>query len=79
LRSHSKSYIKSVWRTLKTFSGTTKQNPPISIDTFYGYFKDLNNSADDDDNELDINTVCDNPLYHAILNDEITETDILEV
>ena len=35
LGSHSKTDTKSFWETLKKFSGNSKRNPPIPIDTFY--------------------------------------------
>jgi hypothetical protein len=45
---------------------------------FYEYFKELNNSDEDDDDDIDLNAVCDNPLYDTLLNDEITEREILD-
>ena len=40
------------------------------------YFKELNNSHEDDD--IDLNAVCDNPRYDTLLNDEIIERKILD-
>ena len=45
---------------------------------FYEYFKELNNSDEDDDDDIDLNAVCDNPLYDTLLNDQITEREILD-
>jgi hypothetical protein len=54
---------KAYWRTLKKFSGNDKQNPPISIDTLYEYFKNINNYEEDDDGiEIDHSSVCNNPI-----------------
>ena len=39
----------SLLENLKKSSGNNKQNPPISMDTFYEYFKNLKNYEDDDD------------------------------
>jgi hypothetical protein len=78
-RYHCKTHPKAYWRTLKKFSGNDKQNPPISIDTLYVYFKTLNNSEkDDDDTEIDHSSVCNNPIYNEIINGEITEKEIVD-
>ena len=79
LRSHSKHDTKAFWRTIKKYSGSTKRNPPIPIDTFYEYFKSLNDADDaDDDNDVDLHQICENPLYDVMLNSEIAETEILD-
>jgi hypothetical protein len=39
----------SLLENLKKSSGNNKQNHPISMDTFYEYFKNLKNYEDDDD------------------------------
>jgi hypothetical protein len=40
------------------------------------------NHYDTDDNDvaldIDFNSICDNPLYDTILNDEITEEELLD-
>jgi hypothetical protein len=44
----------------------------------YEYFKELNNyEEDDDDDDIDLDAVCHNPLYDILLNDELTEREIL--
>ena len=72
---HSKSNTKAFWKTFKKYSVHKNQNPPISIDTFYEYFKNLNDCEKDD---ADKDIVCDNPIYDAILNDEIIEGLIID-
>ena len=59
LRTHSKHDTKAFWRTIKKFSGSAKQNPPISIDTFHEYFKNLNDTnSDDDSSDVDLHQIC---------------------
>ena len=46
----------------------------FSIDTFYEYFKNLNNYDEDyDEIGIDHSSLCNNPIYDEILNLEITE------
>ena len=46
----------------------------FSIDTFYEYFKNLNNYEEDyDEIGIDHSSVCNNPIYDEIFNFEITE------
>jgi hypothetical protein len=33
---------KGFWKTLKKYSGNRKETPPVDIDTFFEYFKNLN-------------------------------------
>ena len=46
-----------------------------AVEIFYDYFKKLN--AGDED-EININEICDNPVYDEILNGKITELEITE-
>jgi hypothetical protein len=43
--------------------------------TFYDYFKKLNAGDEDvnDHDEININEICDNPIYDEILNGKITD------
>jgi hypothetical protein len=54
----------------------------IIIETFYDYFKKLNSGTSDEDvndhDEININQICDNPVYDEILNGKITELEITE-
>ena len=51
----------------------------FSIDTFYEYFKNLNNYEEDyDEIGIDHSSVCNNPIYDEILNLEITEKLIVD-
>ena len=44
----------------------------------YEYFKELNNyEEDDDDDDIDLDAVFHNPLCDTLLNDELTEREIL--
>ena len=48
---------------------------------YYEYFKNLNHYDTDDNDvalDIDFNSICDNPLYDTILNDEITEEELLD-
>ena len=81
LRSLSKNNTKGFWNTLHKFSNRKKENPSVDIDTFYEYFKNLNEGDENmecNDDDIDINVVCNNPLYDEILNGEITELEIVE-
>ena len=52
LREASKSNTKKMWKILKNMNGCKKENVEIPIDTLYEYFKNLNES-DENDDEVD--------------------------
>jgi phage host-nuclease inhibitor protein Gam len=80
LRSLSKTNTKAFWKTVHKFSNRKKEDPSVEIETFYDYFKKLNAGDEDvnDHDEININEICDNPVYDEILNGKITELEITE-
>ena len=80
LRSLSKTNTKAFWKTVHKFSNRKKEDPSVEIETFYDYFKKLNAGDEDvnDHDEININEICDNPIYDEILNGKITELEITE-
>ena len=83
LRNYSKSDSKQFWKILNKFSKCKKENPDISTETFFEYFKNLNSddleSDSSDDIVIDIDAVIENnPLYDEILNGSITEKEVTE-
>ena len=59
-------------------SGRKKENADISIETFYDYFKNLNEDMQGED-DIVFNDMCENPVYDIILNGSITESEIIDV
>ena len=83
LRSLSKTNTKAFWKTGHHFSnrnGVLFSKMLLKIETFYDYFKKLNAGDEDvnDHDEININEICDNPVYDEILNGKITELEITE-
>ena len=72
LDSLSKSNPKAFWNTLKQISTNSRKTHDIPIDTLYHYFKTINANTnldtDDEIDGIDINELCENPLYDNILN-----------
>ena len=68
-------YRSIFWKTVHKFSNRKKQDPSVEIETFYDYFQKLNAGDEDvnDHDEININEICDNPVYDEILNGKITE------
>ena len=52
-----------------------KENVDIPVDTLYEYFKDVNEN--DDEAGAFLHNICDNQIYDDILNDDITEDEVL--
>ena len=77
LRSLSKNDTKEFWNTLNNFSGRKKENADIPIETFYDYFKNLNEDMRDE-NDIVCNDMFENPVYDKILNGSITESEIID-
>ena len=67
---------------LNTFSTNNSKTHDIPIDTLYDYFKTINANTnldtDDEIDGIDINELCENPLYDHILNGVISESEISE-
>jgi hypothetical protein len=80
LRSLSKTNTKAFWKTVHKFSNRKKEDLSVEIETFYDYFKKLKAGDEDvnDHDEININEICDNPVYDEILNGKITELEITE-
>ena len=64
---------KDFWRAAKKLKITkdTKNQPAVDIQTFYDYFKKLNESSKND-------TIANNDLTHRCNNDNTNETGILD-
>ena len=73
---------KAFWNTLNKFSTNSHKTHDIPIDTLYDYFKTINANtnlgADDEVDGININELCENPLYDNILNGVISESEISE-
>jgi hypothetical protein len=63
---------------LKKYSGNTKETPPVDIDTFFEYFKNLN-YCEEEYSDINIDEVCNDPMYNKMLNGIITEKEVLDV
>ena len=78
LDSLSKSDPKAFWNTLNKVSTNSHKTHDIPIDTLYHYFKTINANTnldtDDEIDGIDINELCEHPLYDNILNGVISET-----
>jgi hypothetical protein len=62
---------------LKKYSGIKKETPPVDIDTFFEYFKNLN-FCEEEESDINIDEVCNDPMYSEMLNDIITEKEVLD-
>jgi hypothetical protein len=77
LRALSKNDTKGFWKTLKKYSGNRKETPPVDIDTFFEYFKNLN-FCEEEYSDINIDEVCNDPMYNEMLNGIITEKEVLD-
>jgi hypothetical protein len=57
---------------LKKYSGNRKETPPVDIDTFFEYFKNLN-FCEEEDSDINIDEFCNDPMYNEMLNGIIPE------
>ena len=73
----SKNDTKGFWMTLKKYSGNRKETPPVDIDTFFEYFKNLN-FCEEEYSDINIDEVCYDPMYNEMLNGIITEKVVLD-
>ena len=71
---------KHFGKQVHKFSNRKKEDPSVEIETFYDYFKKLNAGDEDvnDHEEININDICNNPVYDEILNGKITELEMTE-
>ena len=77
LRALSNNDTKGFWKTLKKYSGNRKETPPVDIDTFFEYFKNLN-FCEEEYSDINIDEVCNDPMYNEMLNGIITEKEVLD-
>ena len=54
-----------------------KETPPVDIDTFFEYSKNLN-FCEEEESDINIDEVCNDPMYSEMLNDIITEKEVLD-
>jgi hypothetical protein len=73
----SKNDTKGFWKTLKKYSGNRKETPPVDIDTFFEYFKNLN-CCEEEESDINIDEFCNDPMYSEMLNGVITENEVLD-
>jgi hypothetical protein len=59
---------------LKKYSGNRKETPPVDIDTFFEYFKNLN-FCEEEYSDINIDEVCNDPMYneHTTVSDHSSE------
>ena len=62
---------------MKKYSGNRKETPPVDIDTFFEYFKNLN-FCEEEYSDINIDEVCNDPMYNEMLNGIITEKEVLD-
>jgi len=58
-------------------SGNRKETPPVDIDTFFEYFKNLN-FCEEEESDINIDEFCNDPVYNEMLNGVITEKEVLD-
>ena len=52
---------------MKKYSGNRKETPPVDIDTFFEYFKNLN-FCEEEDSDINIDELCNDPMYNEIIS-----------
>ena len=79
LRKKSNSDPRELWKILNNFSNSnSREDPKLTIDTLYEYFKNLNSTDDTDDSDVEFDIPnLDDDLANDILNSKITEDEII--
>ena len=54
-----------------------KKTPPVDIDTFFEYFKNLN-FCEEEESDINIDEFCNDPMYNEMLIWVITENEVLD-
>ena len=54
-----------------------EKKPPVDIDTFFEYFKNLN-ICEEEESDINNDEFCNDPMYNETLNGIITEKEVLD-
>ena len=62
---------------MNKYSGNREETPPVDIDTFFEYFKNMN-FCEEEESDINIDEFCNDPMYNEMLNEIITEKEVLD-